>query len=77
MRIRLVSIWRVAAWLAGLTLLAGCARVPLSEQGRVAKPNMVFADTAAFNEKSALQCQIEPGTAASGGAQAAGFTSCK
>ena len=62
----------------GLTLLAaGCAQVPTAQQGRVSRPNMLFADTAVFGDRSALQGQIEPGAAATGGAQAAGCTSCK
>ena len=68
-------------WLTLLSALfflsAGCARIPVAKQGLVAKPNMVFADTAVFGDRSSLQGQIEPGAAATGGAQAAGCTSCK
>jgi len=56
---------------------AGCRSVPPSEQARVAKPNMVFAEGAAFAERGALQSQIEPGSTSTGGGQAAGCTSCK
>ena len=42
-------------------LLAGCARVPVAQQGRVSKLNMVFADTVIFGDRSGLQGQIEPG----------------
>lgn len=70
-----------SCWLAVVSALlflgAGCARVPVARQGWVAKPNMVFADTAVFGDRSSLQGQIEPGAAATGGAQAAGCTSCK
>jgi hypothetical protein len=70
---RFKGIWGVLA----LGLLPGCVHVKVSEQGQVSKPNMTFADTAAFGYDSALVCQVEPGAATSGGAQAAGCTSCK
>jgi len=55
----------------------GCARIPVSQQSRLTKPNMVLADTATFGYSGSLQSQIEPGAAVTGGAQAAGCTSCK
>jgi len=58
-------------------LCGGCARIPVSQQSRLIKPNMVLADTASFDYSSGLQSQIEPGAAVTGGAQAAGCTSCK
>jgi hypothetical protein len=55
----------------------GCARLRVSEFGRVSKPNVIFGESAVFNDRSSLRAQTEPGATASGGAQAAGCTSCK
>lgn len=66
--------------MAGVVVLlwvTGCHSVPVGEQGRLSKPNMIFADTAVFGYDSGLVTQVEPGAATSGGAQAAGCTSCK
>ena len=71
---RLVMGWAGAAiflW------TAGCRSVPIGEQGRLSKPNMIFADTAVFGYDSALVTQVEPGAASNGGAKAAGCNSCK
>ena len=71
------------AWASWATTLAlawlgvGCARVPVAAQRLVSKPNMVFGDTLVFNDARRLVAQIEPGSAFSGGAQAAGCTACK
>jgi hypothetical protein len=64
------------AWIAWLGLSAGCA-VPVHQQRLVSKPSMQFSDSPVFNYQSRLLSQIEPGAAASGGAQAAGCTSCR
>jgi hypothetical protein len=70
-----------AAWVLALLFAvvagAGCARVPIASQRLVSKPNMVFGDTMVFNDQRRLIAQIEPGSAFSGGAQAAGCTACK
>ncbi len=66
--------------IAGMALAcvgAGCARVPVAAQRLVSKPNMVFGDSMVFNDPRRLVAQIEPGSAFSGGAQAAGCTACK
>ena len=73
---------RWPAWPAGLAILAisalaGCARVPVHQQRLVAKPNMLFSDSPVFNYYSRVLTQIETGASASGGAQAAGCTSCR
>jgi len=64
--------------LAGLvtTALTGCA-VPVQQQRLVSKANMQFSDSPVFNYQSKMLTQIESGTAASGGSQAAGCTSCR
>jgi hypothetical protein len=56
--------------------LAGCA-VPVHQQRLVSRPNMQFTDTAVSGYQSKVLGQIETGAAASGGAQAAGCTSCR
>jgi len=61
---------------AGL-LGAGCKAVPVMQQRLVSKPNMVFSDSPVFSYQSQVLTQIEPGSALSGGAQAAGCTACR
>lgn len=63
----------------GLTLLAswGCRAVPVHQQRLVAKPGMAFSDSPVFVDATAVLNQIETGASASGGAQAAGCTSCR
>ena len=56
--------------------LAGCA-VPVHQQRLVSRPSMQFSDTAVSGYQSKVLGQIETGAAASGGAQAAGCTSCR
>ena len=63
--------------LALLPLLGGCTAVPVWQQGRVSKPNMVFNDGGAFVYGPRLHAQLEPGSANSGGATAAGCTACR
>ena len=70
-------------WLTSLVILAaglassGCKAVPIMEQRLVSKPNMVFSDSPVFAYQSRVVSQIEPGSAMSGGAQAAGCTACR
>ncbi len=47
------------------------------EQRLLSKPNMTFSDSYLYAYQPRLTAQVEPGAAASGGAQAAGCTSCK
>ena len=54
----------------------GCKVVPVMQQRLVSKPNMVFSDSPVFSYQSQVVTQIEPGSALSGGAQAAGCTAC-
>ena len=56
---------------------AGCKSVPAMEQRLVSKPNMVFSDSPVFAYQWQVLTQIEPGSALSGGAQAAGCTACR
>lgn len=69
----------LAVWAGGLGvgLATGCARVPVHQQRLVSKPNMQFSESAVFNYYSSLLPQVEAGTATSGGAQAAGCTTCR
>lgn len=55
----------------------GCSVVPVHKQRLVSKPGMLFSDSAVFSYQSRIGSQIESGAAASGGAQAAGCTSCR
>ena len=64
----------------GGTLLlwgTGCAQIPVAQQRHVAKSEMTFQASAGSHPGSNLIGQIEPGSASSGGAQAAGCTSCR
>lgn len=69
--------WWWVGCAVGIACLSGCARVPVAKQGWVGKPNMVFSDGALFGDRQGLLGQIEPGASSTGGAQAAGCTSCK
>lgn len=57
--------------------LAGCASVPVYEQGLVSQNGMTFSDNPVQNDQINLLSQIEPGSAVSGGGQAAGCTACR
>lgn len=57
--------------------LLGCKAIPLNQQGLVSKSNMTFSDSPVFAYHSNVLTQLEPGTAGSGGAQAAGCTACQ
>ena len=63
-------------WALFAVSLAGCA-VPVHQQRLVSRPSMQFSDAAASSYHSKVLSQIETGAAASGGAQAAGCTSCR
>ncbi len=65
--------------IAGLAFLAlgGCASVPIYEQQLVSKTGMTFSDSVVETAQVNLATQIEPGSAVSGGAQAAGCTACR
>ncbi len=57
--------------------LVGCASVPVYEQGLVSQNGMTFSDNPVQNDQINLLSQIEPGSAVSGGGQAAGCTACR
>ena len=63
--------------LAVAFILSGCSSVGVHQQRMVSKPNMLFSDSAIFAYHPKLLVQMEPGSAATGGAQAAGCTSCR
>lgn len=66
----------VVASIFALTMV-GCTQVPLAKQRLVSKAAMSFDSSAHGHPVVNLMTQLEPGTAASGGAQAAGCTSCR
>ncbi len=57
--------------------ISGCATLPVYEQGLVSQNGMTFSDNPVQNEQINLLSQIEPGSAVSGGGQAAGCTACR
>ena len=69
--------WKGITLMIALGLLSGCRAVPLQDQRLVSKYNMTFSDSPVFAYQSTVLTQIEPGTASSGGAQAAGCTACQ
>lgn len=69
--------WAAPTLLLVLILFSGCKAVPLQDQRLVSKHNMTFSDSPVFSYQSSVLTQIEPGTASSGGAQAAGCTACQ
>jgi len=71
------SVGLLASALAAAMILPGCASVGVHQQRLVSKPNMLFTDSAVFIYSPKLLVQMEPGSAATGGAQAAGCTSCR
>lgn len=58
-------------------LLVGCANVPVYEQELVSKVGMTRTDSMVEGDQVNLISQIEPGSAVSGGAVAAGCTACR
>ncbi len=67
---------KVMVLVGGLGLF-GCTGVPVHQQRLVARPNMQFASSPTYTDAVSVLSQIETGAAASGGAQAAGCTSCR
>ena len=60
-----------------MLILGGCANVPVYEQGLVSKVGMTRTDSMVQGDRVNLLPQIEPGSAVSGGAVAAGCTVCR
>lgn len=60
-----------------LLLSVGCTNVPVYEQGLVSKVGMTRSDSMVEGDRLNLLSQIEPGSAVSGGAAAAGCTACR
>ncbi|MBT3468728.1 MAG: hypothetical protein HN467_05340 [Opitutae bacterium] len=58
-------------------LQQGCETVGVQDQRLVSKPNMTFSNSYLYAFQPRLTAQVEPGASSSGGAQAAGCTSCK
>lgn len=70
-------LW-LSAFLLVPLLVTGCATPAVRQQRLVARPNMLFSDSAAFTYNSPkLLPQLAPGFAGSGGAQNSGCTSCR
>ena len=57
--------------------ISGCANVPVYEQELVSKVGMTRTDSMVEGDRVNLLSQIEPGSAVSGGAAAAGCTACR
>lgn len=72
-----INLLRVVGVILLVGTIAGCKAVPIMQQRLVSKPNMVFSDSPVFSYQSQVVSQIEPGSALSGGAQAAGCTACQ
>jgi hypothetical protein len=58
-------------------LLSACAEVPVYEQELVSRIGMTRTDSMVEGDQLNLLSQIEPGSAVSGGAVAAGCTACR
>jgi hypothetical protein len=76
-RLAISSLQMISAGLVFISWLSGCSPVSPQRQRLVSKPNMTFSDSLVFNYQNKLLPQVEPGSTFSGGAQAAGCTSCK
>ena len=80
---RTLMIVRVNRFAAGSCVLlafalAGCSTPAVHQQRLVAKPNMIFSESAAFQYNSfRLLTQQATGLAGSGGPQNSGCTSCR
>jgi len=62
----------------GLPLVVmGCVRIPVAEHQDLSRPNMIFESQGAFASRPSVFGQTEPGSATSGGGQAAGCTACQ
>jgi len=70
-----VNLLVVGLGLAALT--GGCTQVPVYQQVHVSKTGMLFSESLVASPRPNLITQIEPGSATSGGAQAAGCTACR
>ena len=60
------------ALLVGSVGCGSVGQVSISDQRLVSKPNMLFSQSGVFVYQNRLIAQIEPGSASSGGGQAAG-----
>ena len=67
----------VCSTLVAVVVLNGCTSVGVHQQRLVSKKNMLFSESAIFNYSSKVLTQVESGAAATGGAQAAGCSSCR
>ncbi|WP_309021479.1 hypothetical protein [Pelagicoccus sp. SDUM812002] len=63
--------------LSSVVLISGCQIVPAYKQQHVSKAGMTFSESLVENSESSLTAQVEPGSQASGGAQASGCTACR
>ena len=73
------SINLLRSCLLTVTLMSavGCTHVPVYEQELVSKIGMTRTDSMVEGDQINLLSQIEPGSAVSGGAVAAGCTACR
>ena len=63
--------------LSAFLLPVGCSHVPVYEQELISKVGMTRTDSMVEGDQVNLISQIEPGSAVSGGAVAAGCTACR
>ncbi len=68
---------KISLTVALILVVGGCANVPVYEQRLVSKVGMTQTDSLVQGDQVNLLSQIEPGSAISGGAVAAGCTACR
>ena len=74
---RLLKFKRAIAIFALPLVVMGCVRIPVAEHQNLSRPNMIFESQGAFASRPSAFGQTEPGSASSGGGQAAGCTACQ
>ena len=72
-----IRLFGILSILLASMLQQGCETVGVQDQRLVSKPNMTFSSSYLYAFQPRLTAQVEPGASSSGGAQAAGCTSCK
>lgn len=68
---------RIGLLMTLVSAASGCTSVPVYEQELVSKVGMTRSDSMVEGDRVNLISQIEPGSAVSGGAVAAGCTACR
>jgi hypothetical protein len=73
----IIRLFGISSILLASMLQQGCETVGVQDQRLVSKPNMTFSNSYLYAFQPRLTGQVEPGASSSGGAKAAGCTSCK